>query len=145
MERLGTTKSAYKFEKLLAVFGFLLLAIYGLARMYQMFASPAEVRRFWEAQEAPRVQASQPDKREPDFRLWSPQRIAAYKTGLSDGIPTPIAVLQITSVGLEVPVLEGTADATLDQGAGHIEGTLQDLVPTVISESQPTATGFSAA
>jgi hypothetical protein len=61
MERLGTTKSAYKFEKLLAVFGFLLLAIYGLARMYQMFASRAEVRRFWEAQEAPRVQASSVD------------------------------------------------------------------------------------
>jgi len=32
-------------------------------------------------------------------------------------------VLRIPRIGLEVPVLEGTDDSTLDRGAGHIEDT----------------------
>jgi sortase A len=60
---------------------------------------------------------------EPDFRLWSPQRISAYQASLADGSFTPIAVLRIASVSLEVPVLEGTDEVALNQGVGHIEGT----------------------
>ena len=32
-------------------------------------------------------------------------------------------MLRIPRIGLEVPVLEGSDDATLDRGAGHIEAT----------------------
>jgi sortase A len=35
----------------------------------------------------------------------------------------PLAVLRIPKIHLEVPVLEGTDDVTLDRGVGHIEGT----------------------
>ncbi len=34
-------------------------------------------------------------------------------------------MLRIPSIGLAVPIYEGTADSTLDRGAGHIEGTAQ--------------------
>jgi sortase A len=34
-----------------------------------------------------------------------------------------MAVLRIPSLKLEVPILEGTDDATLDRGVGHIAGT----------------------
>ena len=35
----------------------------------------------------------------------------------------PLAVLRIARLGIEVPVLAGTDDRTLDRGLGHIEGT----------------------
>src|SRR5262249_58063415 len=35
----------------------------------------------------------------------------------------PLAVLRIQRLGLEVPVLEGTDEWTLDRAVGHIEGT----------------------
>jgi sortase A len=38
---------------------------------------------------------------------------------------TPIGVLRIPSVKLAVPIYEGTAESTLNRGAGHIEGTAQ--------------------
>ena len=39
-----------------------------------------------------------------------------------ESTPPPLAVLRIPKLGLEVPVLEGTDDVTLDRGVGHIEG-----------------------
>ena len=36
---------------------------------------------------------------------------------------TPIGVLRIASVKLAVPIYGGTAESTLNRGAGHIEGT----------------------
>ena len=43
---------------------------------------------------------------------------------MSAASPAPaIAVLRVPRIGLEVPVFEGTSDANLDRGAGHIEGT----------------------
>ena len=38
-------------------------------------------------------------------------------------VPLPLAVLKIPSIELEVPLLPGTDDLTLDRGVGHIEGT----------------------
>jgi hypothetical protein len=35
----------------------------------------------------------------------------------------PEAVLRVRRLGIEVPVLEGTSDATLNRGVGHIPGT----------------------
>ena len=44
---------------------------------------------------------------------------------LSEPAPAPLAVLRIPKIRLEVPVLPGTDDRTLDRAVGHIEGTAQ--------------------
>lgn len=58
-----------------------------------------------------------------DFSLWSPGRITAYQKNLTAAISTPIAVLRIPKVHLEVPVFDGTDDVALDLGVGRIVGT----------------------
>jgi len=62
----------------------------------------------------------------PDQSLWSPGRIAAWrKAALLEAAPAPLAVLRIRKIRLEVPLLPGTDDHTLDRAVGHIEGTAQ--------------------
>jgi sortase A len=58
-----------------------------------------------------------------DTSLWSDKRIRAYSTSLSHAFGTPLAVLAIPKLHLEVPVFEGTDDLTLDRGVGRIVGT----------------------
>jgi len=60
-----------------------------------------------------------------DQSLWSVGRIAAWQETLADPTPPPIAVLRIPKIGLEVPVLSGTAERTLDRAVGHIEDTAE--------------------
>ena len=59
----------------------------------------------------------------PDLTLWSPHRVSAWRQALEDAGPAPLAVLRIPKIRLEVAVLPGTDDRTLDRGAGHIEDT----------------------
>ncbi len=56
-------------------------------------------------------------------RLWDSARIRAYKHTLGMSFAAPEAVLRVPRVGIEVPVLEGTTDAILNRGVGHITGT----------------------
>jgi sortase A len=60
-----------------------------------------------------------------DLSLWSEQRIAAWRKALLEPATAALAVLRIPKIRLEVPVLEGTDDRTLDRGVGYIEGTAQ--------------------
>jgi sortase A len=59
----------------------------------------------------------------PDQSLWSPVRVRAWEAGPQPSTGHALAVLRIPRIGLEVPVFEGTDDATLDLGLGHVEGT----------------------
>jgi sortase A len=59
----------------------------------------------------------------PDQSLWSEKRVAAWRSALRGPAPPPLAVLRIPKIRLEVPVLHGTDDWTLDRAVGHIEGT----------------------
>lgn len=59
----------------------------------------------------------------PDQSLWSPERVAAWRIAVKESGPAPLAILRIPRIGLEVPVLEGTGEASLNRGAGHIEDT----------------------
>ena len=61
--------------------------------------------------------------RTPDQSLWSSKRVTAWRAVLSEPAPIPLAVLRIPKIGLEVPVLRGTGDRTLDLAVGHIEDT----------------------
>ena len=61
----------------------------------------------------------------PDQTLWSSIRVNSWRKTLSEPAQFALAVLRIPGIGLEVPVLQGTADRTLDRGLGHIEDTAQ--------------------
>jgi sortase A len=58
-----------------------------------------------------------------DTSLWSPERIKAYEESLRKEFGAPLAILSIPKIGLEVPVLAGTDDLTLNRAVGLIEGT----------------------
>jgi sortase A len=58
-----------------------------------------------------------------DQSLWDRGRIRAYALALARPAPPPLAVLRIPRLRLEVPVLEGTGEWTLDRAVGHIPGT----------------------
>lgn len=59
----------------------------------------------------------------PDQSSWSPTRVNAWRQALDEPVPAPIAVLRIPKIRLEVAVLPGTDNWTLDRGVGHIEDT----------------------
>ena len=69
------------------------------------------------------VLTAAPQSGTPDQSLWSPNRVSAWHKALSDPAPAPLAVLRIPKIRLEVPVLPGTDDRTLDRAVGHIAGT----------------------
>lgn len=65
---------------------------------------------------------SLPAPGDPSMESWSAQRIKAFHAaGAADA--APLAVLSIPAIDLEVLVLRGTDETTLDRGAGHITGT----------------------
>ncbi|MGH9796513.1 MAG: class D sortase [Candidatus Acidiferrales bacterium] len=64
----------------------------------------------------------------PEAPLRPRSRIQADRRSLQR-MPLPIAVLKIPKIGLEVPVFEGTDDATLDRGTGRILGTARPGEP----------------
>jgi sortase A len=64
-----------------------------------------------------------------DFSLWSEKRVRAYKAALAMKFDTPLAVLSIPRIGVEVPVFDGTDDLILNRGAGRIAGTAKPGQP----------------
>ncbi len=62
------------------------------------------------------------DWREPDMSLWAPGRIDDYQASLAADLPPLLGILEIPSVGLEVPVYATSTDLTMDRGAGIING-----------------------
>jgi LPXTG-site transpeptidase (sortase) family protein len=59
---------------------------------------------------------------EPDTSLWAPGRIEDYQASLTADLPPLLGVLEISSVGLKVPVYSTSNDLTMDRGAGVIDG-----------------------
>jgi sortase A len=60
---------------------------------------------------------------EPDLGLWDRERIDAWRRGLNAPAPEPFAVLRIPKIRLEVAILPGTGEWTLNRAVGHIEDT----------------------
>jgi len=67
--------------------------------------------------------AGQLEAHAPDLTLWSPKRIKAWRDALTQPAPPPLGVLRIDRIALEVPILEGSDDWTLNRAVGHIEDT----------------------
>ena len=95
-----------------------LLTVWSVWSFDLRFNARRDLERFAVA----RVEASA-GTQEPDLSLWSPARISAWRAAQSRAAPVPLAVLRIPRLGIEVAVLEGTDDVTLDRAVGHIEGT----------------------
>lgn len=114
-----------KLERLLLVFGALMLCVYALAHVHGFILSRAAVEAFKGQQLlAQEVQSgTQSQAKSPDFSLWSPKRIQGYQESLASHFPPAMALLRIPKLHLEVPVLEGTDDLILNRAVGHIEGT----------------------
>ena len=105
-------------ERITWTFGTVCLATCGAVYIEGARGARHELDRFALLQAA-----SLPQTRVPDLSLWDPERIAAWRRALSEPAPPPLAVLRIPKIRLEVPVLRGTDDFTLNRAVGHIDDT----------------------
>lgn len=64
-----------------------------------------------------------PEPAQPDTSDWSPARIEHYQASLEQHEGLPEALLRIPSIDLEVPVITGTDELTLNRAVGRIPGT----------------------
>ena len=112
-------------EWLLLICGLLMAGVYVGARIHRSVLSRAEVERFKdevlvhkELTTGPKIMG-----KTPDFGLWSTKRIRAYQESLAAHFAPALALLRIPKIDLEVPILEGTDDVSLNRAVGHIAGT----------------------
>jgi sortase A len=131
----GRFKTVAIFERGLLISGLFLLVLFTLAHVHRFTMVRAEMARF-EAEkleaakiaspmktgEIPNRPAGHPQAGSSDRPLWSLQRIRSYEATLSEPAEA-LAMLRIPKLRLEVPVLDGTSQFTLNRGVGRIAGT----------------------
>jgi sortase A len=103
--------------------GIICLTLWAFGGLFRVINARHEVRQFATAREAAAHPRALLAVHDPDFSLWSVKRINAWHETRGEPAPPPLAVLRIQRVGLEVPVLEGTDDWTLNRAVGHIADT----------------------
>jgi sortase A len=113
---IGRARFGVLIERFAWIVGVALVAIWIFAVLFRAIDSRQQIDRFIAVRAA--------SLSEPDLSLWSPERIRAWRDTFSLQAPQPLAVLRISRIGLEVPVLEGTDDWTLNRGVGHIADTV---------------------
>jgi sortase A len=116
--------------------GLLLLAVFVFAHIHRIIMFRAEMAKF-EARQlgSPKgvatgmnaVDGAIPESgphQAPngEYSTWSIQRTKSYQGNLGKPVES-LAVLRIPALHLEVPVLEGTDEVTLNRGVGRIAGT----------------------
>jgi sortase A len=113
----GRARPWFWIESLAWTIGLAALALWTLA----MISGTVEARRGLHRFRA--LQSSAAQSSSPDQSLWSPERVRAWQEAQAQAGPVPLAVLRIPRFELEVPVLEGTDEWTLNRAVGHIEDT----------------------
>lgn len=108
-------------ERTLIGVGIALCLAWAGARLHGEIGRRAGIREFQQARSRAAPTAS--SSAEVDDRLWSKKRVDAYRETLRREFPAPLAVLRIPRVKVEVPVLPGTDEMTLNRAVGWIEGT----------------------
>ena len=118
-------------ERGLLLLGLLLLFMFAFAHIHRFVMFRAEMAKFetWQLEStqegAARTDATYSPNLHPaqnlDYSLWS-NRTSLHQASLRKPVE-PLGVLRIPALHLEVPVLEGTDELTLNQGAGRIAGT----------------------
>lgn len=58
----------------------------------------------------------------PDTSLWAPGRISDYQSSLAAKLPPVLGVLEVPSVGMQVPVYESNSELVMDRASGVIQG-----------------------
>jgi sortase A len=109
-------------ERLAWTGGLLAVGAWSLVHVSGTTGAQQELDRFKVAR-AEKAAASMTQPKPPDQKLWSLVRVRAWQETQLRPAPPPLGVLRIRRVGLEVPLLEGTDDWTLNRAAGHIAGT----------------------
>lgn len=105
-------------ERIVWTASLLCLTVWGGLHLLGTSSARTELSRFTAAKEAAAA-----DPTSPDLSLWSTVRIKAWEDARLRQAPAALAVLRIPKIRLEVPVLEGTDDWTLNRAVGHIEDT----------------------
>ena len=105
--------------------GLLMIGVYLGARIHRSVLSNAEVTRFKDQVLVSKELDSGTEAvgKKPDFTLWSTKRIQGYQESLAAHFAPALALLQIPKIDLEVPILEGTDDLSLNRAVGHIVET----------------------
>jgi len=115
--------------------GLVLIGVFIASLLHRELGSRSAMRDFKAAREAARAAPSPsptvapaptrvlPDSLPVDTSLWAQGRIAKYNDSLTHDFAAPLAVLRIPKIDLEVPVLDGTDELTLNRAVGHIDGT----------------------
>jgi sortase A len=114
-------------ELVLMFAGLLLITLFVVAHLHRALLSRAAVEQFKGGAKPVVLEKSVASFGQKhftfDFKLWSTDRIAAYKQSLTQHFAPPIAILRIPKLHLEVPVLTGTDDLTLNRAVGLIESS----------------------
>jgi len=118
-------RSSKALEWLLLAGGLLLIGVYVGARIHRSVLSRAEVERFKDQVLVSKELNAGPEAvgKKPDFSLWSTKRIKGYQDSLAAHFAPALALLRVPKIDLEVPILEGTDDLSLNRAVGHITGT----------------------
>jgi sortase A len=108
-------------ERVFLICGLVTVVAWAGLRIEGAMGARHELKRFAKLQAA---RAGEPSPMAaPDLSLWGSKRISAWRSALEKPAAPPLAVLRIRKIGLEVAVLPGTDDFTLDRAVGHIEHT----------------------
>ncbi len=99
-------------------FGLVCLLTWGALYIQGAMGASYELERFAALQAAAPLTTVTPD-----LSFWDPKRISAWRAELQKPAPPPLAVLRVPKIRLEVAVLPGTDDFTLNRAVGHIEDT----------------------
>lgn len=121
------TKHLRRFEVLLFIVGLLLISIFVAAYVHRATMSRRGLRQFHELKKVPTAIKATRSLAERqftfDFALWSPKRVTEYEESLKEAFDPPLGILHIAKINLEVPVLDGVDDLSLNRGVGYIPGT----------------------
>ena len=123
-------------ERGLLLLGVLLLVMFAFAHIHRFIMFRAEMAKFEARQlestkeSVARIEAIDGAKHDTDlhqapdteYSPWGNQRTKLYQANLGKPVES-LSVLRITALDLEVPVLEGTDEVTLNRGVGRIAGT----------------------
>ncbi|PWB75183.1 MAG: hypothetical protein C3F15_06725, partial [Holophagae bacterium] len=110
--------------------GLVLIGVFIASLVHRALGSRMAMRDFETAREAARAAPPPLPTAEPgptralpvalpvDTTLWAQGRIEKYRESLNHDFAAPLAILRIPKIGLEVPVLDGTDDLTLNRAVG---------------------------
>ena len=128
----------HKAERSLLIAGVLLLSFFFGAYIHRFIMFKVEMARFDDVRKettnkiesahsgeqgivpAGKLQAEAEQKSNDS---WPVGQLKKYAHSFAQRTTPPLAILRIAKLHLEVPVLEGTDDLTLNRGVGHIRGT----------------------